>query len=138
MTPGMGTLVFEGAPPGFAPAVASDFGGTPGADTKAAGLVTVLALGAVLRGAAAAGRVTGGAMVPDLAAESVAVDVAGALGAGGGSAPDTTDAVIECAGTADSNSAKTSNLRFMVTPFIVAAATIHGMSCRVRPSRRSR
>jgi hypothetical protein len=117
----------------LAPGVAVDFIGTPGEVKNAAGRVTVAAPGASgLFDAASATAL----LVADLAAESVGAEVVAALGVEDGGVVDVTVAVIEYAGAAHKDSARTSKLRFMGTPFIVAAATIRGMRNRVRPSRR--
>jgi hypothetical protein len=134
--PGIGTFELDRA----AADAVIDLAGIPGADRKAAGRVSVAALGAVLRcpDEVASGSVAGAALVaPDFVAEGTGVEVAGAPGAVGGCAVEVTTAVIEYAGAADNNIARTTELRFMDMPFIGAPATIRGMSCRYPPSRRS-
>jgi hypothetical protein len=72
------------------------------------------------------------AAVPDFAASEVP-------GAAAGCVVEETVAVIEWAGAdsdAASNNAGTNKLRFMIAPFIGAAATSRGSRCRGRRSRR--
>jgi hypothetical protein len=131
----MSTVVLEGAAPGRALGVAVDFIGTPGADKTAAGRVTEAALGAIALPAAAgaaSGRASGAPALVVAVVELAGAEVAGAAGA----VDDVTVAVIEWIGAANVRSARTSKLRFMDTPFIVAAATMRDLRCRLLPFRR--
>jgi len=89
----------------------------------------------------AEGRVTDAglaiaALVDAAGAALVVADVAGAADVAGGGEAVETDAVIEWADAVNRQSVATSKLRFMGTPFIVAAARIRGPGCQVRRSRR--
>src|SRR5450755_736570 len=137
--PGMSTVALEGAAPGRALGVTVDFIGTPGADKPAAGRVTEAALGAIALPAAAgaaSGRASGAPALVVAVVELAGAAVAGAAGAAAGAVDDVTVAVIEWAGAANAMSARTSKLRFMSTPFIVAAATMRDLMCQVLPFRR--
>ncbi len=110
------------------------FGGIPGADNVEVGRVTAAAFG-IAALVAPVGALAGTALV-------AAVPVFATLevpGATTGGVVEETVAVIEWAGAdsdAASNNAGTNKLRFMIAPFIGAAATSRGPNYPARQSRR--